>query len=468
MKDKSTKDNSEYIDVITSFKKEITRLNNEIKEINLKINKKEDDIKNILNEKDIMIKGLNNKILEQEIIIQENRNIILNLNKKIEEVDHKFMNELIEKDNKINENINDINNNILKDKKYLLNELDNKCNELKIMGDNINNQLTGKINDEINLLKEKNDNYITLKINIEKSDIGKKIKLLNQCKIYKYFNNFELNDIIIIIDDNIINLQYDYIDEYKYDEESKNCDKAQRIYFELETPLYFYYEFSKPGIHLIKINFKKELKSCENIFRGCNKIFEINLSHFNCSYISSCESMFDGCYLLKKINFGLLDFSLVKTFKNMFYECKELIELDVSKFDTKNSITFESMFEGCINLQKIDVSKFNSSKCEQIGRMFMNCKNITEIDMLNWNLSNLKEEGFFSFFFWGKKNAIDRLFSGCKKIKIIKLNTNFNEGLRIENIFDGIPGNGTFIYKKGNKCNIPLKIFPLRWNKFEE
>ena len=47
-------------------------MKNQIKDINIKIDKKEDDIKNIVNEKDIIIKNLNDKIYEQGIIIEDN------------------------------------------------------------------------------------------------------------------------------------------------------------------------------------------------------------------------------------------------------------------------------------------------------------------------------------------------------------------------------------------------------------
>jgi uncharacterized coiled-coil protein SlyX len=76
-----------------------------------------------VNEKDIIIKNLNDKIYEQGIIIEENKNNILNLNKKLDEINNKLINEIKEGDNKININISNINNNMLNDKKILLEEM---------------------------------------------------------------------------------------------------------------------------------------------------------------------------------------------------------------------------------------------------------------------------------------------------------------------------------------------------------
>ena len=133
--------------------------------------------------------------------------------------------------------------------------------------------------------------------------------------------------------------------------------------------------------------------------------------------------------------------------------------------------------------------------------MFLNCKNITEIDMLNWNLNNLKvrinlpnwnynlsNSNYNNFnsligtmlsnnysmlghcFKGFQKEIINRLFSGCKNLRIIKLNTNFDEIIINENtiLFDGIPDNGTFIYKKGMKYNNLLNKLPSSWNRIEE
>ena len=175
------------------------------------------------------------------------------------------------------------------------------------------------------------------------------------------------------------------------------------------------------------------------MFSDYKNLIEIDFSHFQCSnYVESLEKM--------------------------FYNCKNLTSLDVSHFDTKNSTSFESMLEGCTKLQNIDLSNFNSSKCINISRMFMNCKNITEIDMLNLDLNNLRNTGFL---FWRKK-CIDRLFYGCNNLRMIKLNTNFNEEIvNYTNNFEGIPESGTFIYRKENKRNMLLGQLPYNWQRIE-
>ena len=79
-----------------NLKEEIDKLYKQIKEINFNMNKKEDDIKNILTEKDIIIQELNNKLKIQENILKENKNEISFLNNRMDEIINKFTNNLKE------------------------------------------------------------------------------------------------------------------------------------------------------------------------------------------------------------------------------------------------------------------------------------------------------------------------------------------------------------------------------------
>ena len=356
------------------------------------------------------------------------------------------------------------------------NYFENKVNEYVIPNINqniINNQLIKQLSEEVNELNKKNiDNYITLTVLINNNDIGKDIIFINQCNICDYNKNFEFNDIEIIIDKEIISLKYkNNKTSFEYNKESKNCEEAQKINYKLNKEFSFYWNFSTNGTHLIKIIFKKKLKSCKNMFFKCDNITEIDCSFFDCSEVSSCENMFSSCTYLKKINFGKLNFSLSKSFQEMFFDCENLIELDTSNFNTKNSLSFESMFNGCIQLKKLDVKNFDSSKCENMICMFKNCQNITEIDILKWDMSKLKK--VFN------KSPISELFFGCKKLKTIKMSANFRNipefykngflfFVRNIDIFKGIPENGIFIWKKGVKCDLLLQNLPVSWNRIQE
>ena len=455
---------------IDRINKELEKMNMKINKMYLLINKKEDDLKNVINEKDILINEMKEKILKQE-------KQIYYLNERI----NKIIEESKEKEKQKNNNID------------ILKEVNNKYNKL-----------SKKINTK--------NNYINLKLLIGNEDIGREIVFLRQYKSHKYHFNFEPDDISILVNNKNIPIKYKTPYGYYNSNSNNNDEDVKKITSELNKKYYFYWEFSQNGIYEIKIIFNKKLMTCEEMFYDCNKITEIDCSHFDCSNVTSCKSMFSNCYSLEKINFGMLDFSLCTTYESMFYYCGKLKECDVSNFKTKNSLSFKYMFYECSNLEKINVSKFDSSKCENIIGMFFNCNKINEINMINWNMSNIKEQindnfdykgrGFFSLIggvggiiinptplslvtlgaavIYDKYkrsqipktiSGIDRLFFGCQNLKQIKMNTNINNingVLNYTTAFCGISENGSFIWKSGNRCEAILNKLPLSWNKSEE
>ena len=457
------------------FKKDL------IKEIKEELNIKE-NIKEIIKSKEIkeilfkeFEERLSNKYIKKEEKQEEDKLI----NEKIEEsinkrIDDKCKSKVDE--NKFNENINKIKEDI---NKYIkdINEIKKKDIIIKEINKNINeNEIIKNLNKQMNTINNKiKDNYITLKIEINKYNINRDILLINQCSTYKLFKNFELDDIIVEINEERVPIKYkhNFGDKFfKYCSKLSDSEQSQKIYNEMNNNYSFYWNFDKEGIYNIKIIFKKQLTSCAGMFYHCNYINEIDLSKFDCTKVLSCESMFflEGKIRshLTKIDLGKLDFSLVNNFSNMFCYCRNLIDLDVSNFNTQNSKSFAEMFFCCEKLKKIDVSKFNSSKCENISGMFGNCSELEEIDMINLDMSNLKYENID-----GNINPINGLFCDCKKLKKIKISGNIkkeeaNKGFE-GYIFNGVPENGELIMSKKVKCNIPLDGYlPSNWDRHKE
>ena len=211
-----------------SLKEEIKNIYKDIKKMNFQINKKEDDIKNIMQEKDTIINELNEKLKTQEKMIKENQASIMNLTSKLNEI-----------------NINNLTKNLIDEKKLLLKDIDSKYNELKIISNDISISLNDKINQEINLLNKKNENYITLKVYINNEKKYKDVIFLKQFINNNYLKNFDICDIEIFVDDKRVGLKYKKLSSYNYDKESKNCDKAQEINFILLEPICLYWNFKK-------------------------------------------------------------------------------------------------------------------------------------------------------------------------------------------------------------------------------
>ena len=351
-----------------------------------------------------------------------------------------------------------IENNIMNKVKEVVNNKENKINnQINI----IQKQLNENINYLNNIKSNNNNNYIILQVKIDEKNLNKDIRLFNQVETYKYYCNFERDDIEVFINNQIVNIKYkNKYSDYKYDENSKNCELSQNIKYNLNIKYYYYWNFTTTGIHTIKIIFKKKLLQCNYLFSDCNKIYKIDCSNFDCSQIIDCSYMFYtslSTYIspsVIEINLGKLDFSLSNDFSYMFCGCENLEKLDVSYFNTNNSKSFGYMFCVCSKLKEINVSKFKTTNCENINHMFYDCFSLESIDMLNWDMKNI--------------NNIDYLFRDCKSLKNIKMNFNNNENLLFNSTFKNLPEGGSFVWKKGINCNELLKHLPVSWNRTQE
>ena len=144
----------------------IEEMNNKINELNNKIDKKDEEIKDIINKKDLVINELNQKVISLENKIQEleNKNI---------DIINKYENEIKLLNNKIMNLENNINNSIIK-----INDSINCFNLLKeeknIDNNNVNKMNNNIFNDEIN--KNEiiiNNEYQEKEINLEKINNNK-------------------------------------------------------------------------------------------------------------------------------------------------------------------------------------------------------------------------------------------------------------------------------------------------------
>ena len=283
-------------------------------------------------------------------------------------------------------------------------------------------------------------------------------------------------------------LLYEYqslLSEYKKENQGKNCDNSVETLYYLSVNFYYYWKFTTKGIHTVKLIFKKKLTQCNELFYRCNSIYKIDCSNFDCSQISDCSEMFCCCSSVTEINLGKLDFALSESFYCMFCCCPNLEKLDVSYLNTQNSKSFKKMFYGCSKLKQINVSNFRTKNCKYMDGMFLDCESLESIDMLNWDMSNIDN-----------LYGIRSLFENCSSLKKIKMNFNkenyfervdkkvfeyehicFKQNFEVikkeklsrnEDIFKGLPENGSFIWRKGINCNKLLELLPVSWNRSQE
>ena len=153
----------------------IEEMNNKINELNNKIDKKDEEIKDIINKKDLVINEINQKVISLENKIKELENKNIDIINKYEKEIKLLNNKIMNLENNINSSIIKINDsincfNLLKEEKNIDNNNVNKMNN-NIFNDEINkNEII--INNEyqekeINLEKINNNKEYEKKINYE-------------------------------------------------------------------------------------------------------------------------------------------------------------------------------------------------------------------------------------------------------------------------------------------------------------
>ena len=97
------------------------------------------------------------------------------------------------------------------------------------------------------------------------------------------------------------------------------------------------------------------------MFLGCRSLESLDLSSFNTSNVKNMMSMFNECSSLKSLDLSSFDTSKVTNMNFIFRECSSLKSLDLSSFSTTNIKDIKFIFNGCICLKKNNI-KINNSE----------------------------------------------------------------------------------------------------------
>ena len=229
-------------------------------------------IKGILEEKDIKMKLFEEfeQILSSKYTLTKNAKNENFLKDKNNNNNKSINNEFNIDENEYKNKIKQLEEEIYKK----LEELNKKLDNIKIYLEQFQNNIINNKNktlikilyDEINLLKKNNNNYITVKVNIKKEEIGKDIVFLRQKVVFKYICNFERDDIEIFIDGENVPIKYKNINKDEDDEDNlqENFNLCSGIWTtvqnnedNIEKDCIYYWNFSNEGKHTIKIIFRK-------------------------------------------------------------------------------------------------------------------------------------------------------------------------------------------------------------------
>ena len=184
-----------------------------------------------------------------------------------------------------------------------------------------------------------------------------------------------------------------------------------------------------------------------NMFYCCTSLSIIDLSSFDTSNVTNMNNMFcmydNNTFTvldnkLTTIIFGdKFSTKNVVNIEQMFVGCNKLTNLDVSNFDTSNVENMVSVFAFCSNLTEIDVSNWNTSKVTNMSFLFANCTSLKSLDLKIFNTSNVTDMKHMfrscssltslnlCSFDTRKVTDMERMFSGINNINYIYVGSNF-------------------------------------------
>ena len=177
----------------------------------------------------------------------------------------------------------------------------------------------------------------------------------------------------------------------------------------------------------------------EDMFSGCKKLTNLDVSGFNTQKVTNMSNMFRDCLYLTSLDVSGFNTQNVTNMSNMFLGCKNLTSLDVSRFDTEKVTDMSDMFSDCQLLTSLDVKGFNTQNVKNMSNMFCNCKNLTSINVSGFNTQNVTDMSCMfkdcslitsldvSGFNTGKVTDMTYMFSACPLITSLDL-SGFNTG----------------------------------------
>ena len=170
-----------------------------------------------------------------------------------------------------------------------------------------------------------------------------------------------------------------------------------------------------------------------DMFKGCKKLVNLDVSKFDTSKVTNMSGMFSGCSVVNELDVSGFDTSKVTDIHNMFYECTNLTKIDISGFETNIVTDMNNMFNGCKKVSALNVSGFDTSKVTDMRGMFMYCNSVQELDVSAFDTSKVTNMSCMFYecglvkkldvkaFDTENVTKMDCMFHGCKTLSTLDL-----------------------------------------------
>ena len=137
----------------------------------------------------------------------------------------------------------------------------------------------------------------------------------------------------------------------------------------------------------------ENVTSMAYMFSSCNKLAELDVTHFNTANVKNMTYMFECCKGLSSLDVTNFNTANVTNMFAMFGRTS-LTSLDVTHFNTANVKDMTSMFYACRGLTSLDVTNFNTANVTSMRDMFCNCDKLTSLDVTNFNTAKVTDMGY--------------------------------------------------------------------------
>lgn len=230
---------------------------------------------------------------------------------------------------------------------------------------------------------------------------------------------------------------------------------------------WFYLAKNLESIQGLKYLNTNNVTSMANLFNGCSKLTELDLSNFDTSNATSMYQMFYNCSSLADLDIRHFNTTKVKNMFGMFYDCSSLTNLDLSGWDTNQVTTMEYMFNGCTSLKSLDLSGWGNANVTDMHYMFQSCTSLTDLNLNNFGTPNLLRS-WYMFAFCSSLVSLDlssfdttnmtsmwRMFLNCTSIKTLNLSSFNTENVTtLEGTFYGCSSLETIDMSSFNVRNV--------------
>lgn len=135
-----------------------------------------------------------------------------------------------------------------------------------------------------------------------------------------------------------------------------------------------------------------ECTTFSNLFSRCFNIVHLDISQLDTSNVDSFSGMFMNCSSLEIIVYSNTFVTRRATnLSNIFCGCFKLNNLDVSNWNTERVTNMEGVFNFCSNMTTIDCSNWDTSRVVSFRNMFNETNNCHTINVNSWNTSNAED-----------------------------------------------------------------------------